>query len=731
MTRRTAKLVTLAPLAACVLMLVTSAIIFTADRERTPADRLYIIGNASDPEMASVERELEQRLEEGESLSTGGGAPGLFAFLGILSLAWVVVGTLIVSRQPANWAGWIFMIVGAAPAVTTFAQALVIHGIKVDPGSVPLVGLAAYVGEFAFYVIALIPLLLLLYPDGRVPAPRWRVAVYGLLGGTGLAFLGFLLRPGPLNNWREDGILYENVVGITGYEGATSLLITVGTLMALASAASTVFGVRGRFKRSTGEDRQRMRVLALVASICGALLIASMLISFVGEIVGIGQEGEVPVIDYLWGLTALSIVIGVPVAYVVAIFRYRLWNLDIVIRKTVQYGILLTLFTALAIIMVAAIPTLVVGINAGTDVLPSVIVALILTMVFVWVRGPARRLADRIVYGGRATPYEVLSEFSERVAETYAADDVLPRMATVLGEGSGAEQATVWLRIGGEMRAEAVWPAGSSAPAGLPDDATEVSHGGETLGALSVRMPANDPMDPAKDKLVRDLAGQAGLVLRNVRLIEELRDSRRRLVAAQDEERRRIERNIHDGAQQQLVALAVQLKLVEGLVERDPARAHQLLAGLQTSTHDALEDLRDLARGIYPPLLADQGLTAALEAQARKAAVPTAVTSAGVGRYGQDVEATVYFCVLEALNNVAKYAGATQASVDLASTNGSLTFAVTDDGQGFDPGSVEHGTGLQGMADRVDAIGGDLRIESAPGRGTTITGHVPVERGQR
>jgi signal transduction histidine kinase len=197
-------------------------------------------------------------------------------------------------------------------------------------------------------------------------------------------------------------------------------------------------------------------------------------------------------------------------------------------------------------------------------------------------------------------------------------------------------------------------------------------------------------------------------------------------VAAQDEERRRIERNIHDGAQQQLVALAVQLKLARTMVDRDPAKAGPMLEGLQAAATTALEDLRDLARGIYPPLLADQGLTAALEAQARKAALPVTVFSEGVGRYPQEIEAAVYFCSLEALNNVAKYAGASAAEVRLAQENGHLSFTVRDDGAGFDPAVTGYGTGLHGMADRLDAIGGDLTVQSAPGHGTVIRGLVPV-----
>jgi signal transduction histidine kinase len=305
--------------------------------------------------------------------------------------------------------------------------------------------------------------------------------------------------------------------------------------------------------------------------------------------------------------------------------------------------------------------------------------------------------------------------------------------------GTGAVESRIWLRNGEELRSLASAPetAGQVEPTTIRQDGTPqvgdrtvaypIRHQGELIGAITLTLPANDPMDAEKERLVTDLAGQAGLVLRNVRLVEELRASRRRIVTAQDARAKALERNIHDGAQQQLVALAVQLRLLEGLADRDPARAKAMAVDLQVATHAALEDLRDLARGIYPPLLADKGLAAALEAQARKAAVPTEVRVHDVDRYPAETEATVYFCVLEALNNVAKYARATAATVSLDASNGELRFTVADDGVGFDPDATGYGTGLQGMSDRLDAVGGRLEIRSARGTGTTVSGSIAVE----
>jgi signal transduction histidine kinase len=261
----------------------------------------------------------------------------------------------------------------------------------------------------------------------------------------------------------------------------------------------------------------------------------------------------------------------------------------------------------------------------------------------------------------------------------------------------------------------------------VPEDAIDVIHRGETLGALSMTTALSDPIDPVRERLVRDLAAQAGLVLRNVRLVEELRESRRRIVAAQDDRAKQLERNIHDGAQQQLVALAVKQRLAASLVGRDDDRARAILDELQGQTTRALEDLRDLARGIYPPLLADRGLEAALRAQAERAAIPVIVSADGAVRYPQEVEAAVYFSCLEAVQNITKYAEASRAEIRLTNGAGVLAFEVVDDGRGFDASATSYGTGLQGMADRLAAIGGELEIDSTPGVGTTVRGSVPLE----
>jgi signal transduction histidine kinase len=259
-----------------------------------------------------------------------------------------------------------------------------------------------------------------------------------------------------------------------------------------------------------------------------------------------------------------------------------------------------------------------------------------------------------------------------------------------------------------------------------------VRHGDDLLGAISLSKPPSEPLTSTEDGLLRHLASQASLVMRNAQLtaelratIEELLASRRRLVEAQDAERRRIERNLHDGAQQQLIALAIQLGLLAESAG-DPDYIRQAVPDLKAQLSTALDDLRALARGIYPPLLAEQGLVMALRTQAARSPVPVVLEADQVGRYSQDAESTVYFCTLEALQNVAKHARASAATVRLSGSAGTLEFSVSDDGAGFPAAATRHGSGLQGMSDRLAAHGGTLTVTSQPGQGTTITGRLPT-----
>jgi signal transduction histidine kinase len=634
-----------------------------------------------------------------------------------------IVGALLLSRLPGNRVGGLLLF-GAAVTAGSFAagelMTYLVRGGNTDGPAVVAMGLVSSLGWLVgiFPVILFLPLL---FPDGHLPSRRW--LPFAWLCAAVLVFLGVLLLFGQdtLAGSSEDAVIVNPffMPGLAGLE-IPDVVFAVSLIgLLLGSVVSLVL----RFRRSTGIERQQIKWVALAI----AFLASSFILSTIASAIGLNEE----LIDSIVSGIAF---ITLPVAVAVAVLQYHLYDLDVVVKKALVAGALVLLVIA----AYAAVVGLLGVITSGNESSGSVfIVALLLGLAFRPVTRFARRIADRVVYGRRATPYEVLTEFSERVGESYATEDVLGRMAQILGQATGAGSARVWLRLGPELRPAASWPTDAEpvaaafvASEALPtiegETVVEVRDRGELLGALSVAMPPSDPMNPSKERLVRDLASQAGLVLRNVRLVEELRGSQRRLVRAQDQERRRLERNIHDGAQQQLVALSVKTRLARDLTARDPARAAEMLTQIDTEIQSAVDDLRDLARGIYPPLLIDEGLGAALDAQARRSPVPTTVRADGLRRYAPEVEAAVYFSCLEALQNVAKYAEASSATVILAQSNGHLTFEVMDDGRGFDPTAERTGTGLQGIADRLGALHGEVTIRSEPGAGTRVRGRIEV-----
>jgi signal transduction histidine kinase len=651
---------------------------------------------------------------------------------------YVGIGRLTASRLPGNAIGWLLCLVGLSVAAAMFTEQYALRGLAVTPGSLPGARAAGWLSGAAFALtFALLFLLVLLFPDGRLPSRRWRPvlwAMFAVIAGWAAQLLqgGTTVNGGMSNALVAAGVAYRNPLGVFPRQGWFSGFVLVIFFLALITAVLTIVSVFARRRGAGAELRQQLAWLGYV----GVLTAVPGVLLGGGALFTDGND-PVPVLaEIAWGLLIAIPMVGIPLACGVAVLKYRLYDLDVVVKKRVVAGLAAAAFTAIYALVVAGAGA-VTG-HAGSSALTFAAAALA-AVALQPVRARAGLLADRLVYGRRASPYEVLSEFAGRIAGTYSTVEVLPQMARMVAEATGAERAEVWLRSGGSERLEAAWPpavdepepsAGSATVA--PDGRTRafaVVHRGERLDALRVTCSAREPLTPAGERLMRDVAAQAGLVLRNVGLIEDLRASRQRLVAAADEARRGLERNLHDGAQQQFVALRISLGLARQVLAGSPEEAAELLAQTEHQAEEALQELRDLAHGIYPPLLADLGLGAALEAQARKATVPVTVEASAVGRHSQEIEAAVYFCVLEALQNVAKYAQAPVARVTLCQEGPCLAFTIADDGTGFDPATTPMGTGLQGITDRLAALGGTLDIASAPGHGTQVTGRVPAARG--
>jgi signal transduction histidine kinase len=653
-------------------------------------------------------------------------------YIPVTAVAYATLGVLII-RRAANMIGWIMLAEGIAQALLGLTSLYAVAGVATYPGALPAAKLAGTLSECTFSPVTfLIAFMFLLFPTGKLPSPRWRpVAAVGILL-MGLSLAGLAVTPRLLHLPAPGGIslIYPNPLGIENLKPILRA-VPIGTLngqavVFVAFMAAALVSLAVRYRAGGRLMRQQIKWLALTAVVLAFLLFITLL--------GIAA-GEAWLTSASNAITPVVALFGIPAVMAIAILRYRLFDIDVIISRAVVYGLLSAAFTGVYVGIVVGIGTF-VG-HQGGPVL-TIVAAVTIAVLFQPLRRRAQLFANRLVYGRRATPYQALSDFAGDMAGQLDLTEAVDKMVTVLAGATGADRAEAWIRVGPQLRPAAVWPHGSpsstavalGADGGLPalegaSRAVAVQHGGELLGALSLQKPKSEPLTGTEDELLQDLASQAGLVLRNAALIDELRASRRRLVEAQDAERRKIERNLHDGAQQQLIALMIQVGLLEESAG-DPAAVRQLAPTVKDGLRAALEDLRDLARGIYPPLLADQGLVPALQAQARKASVPVEIDADGIGRYRQEAEAAVYFCTLEALQNVAKYAGASHATIGLSCSDGSLRFTVTDDGAGFDTASTRHGTGLQGMADRLAALGGALDVRSQPGRGTTLAGQLPV-----
>jgi signal transduction histidine kinase len=337
------------------------------------------------------------------------------------------------------------------------------------------------------------------------------------------------------------------------------------------------------------------------------------------------------------------------------------------------------------------------------------------------------------VFGRRQAPYESLAGFTRGLADRYAVDDVLPGVARALGEGLRCRAAAVRIDEHAGPPGAHTWPPGAPLPEEAPDAVVPVSHRGEELGALSVWTSA--PLTEAEFRLLRDLGTQAGLVVHNAALtaelerrLAELQASRLRLVTAQDAERRRFERDLHDGAQQDLVTLRMKLGSAERLVAAADPAAGALLAEVREHTAATLDSIRRLSRGLFPPLLRSHGLVPALVAHARRLPLPTEVRGS-TGPLPDEVATALWFCCAEALQNVVKHADATCAWVVVDEVEGPaghvLRVEVGDDGRGLAATAGRPGSGMQNMADRLEALGGRLLVTSA-GVGTRVVGEVPL-----
>ncbi|SDU75338.1 sensor histidine kinase [Jiangella alkaliphila] len=620
---------------------------------------------------------------------------------GLIGASFTAVGLYVLRMRPRHREGRLFLAVGLLHVVMFFGRQ---YGLHDDP----LPG-AAWVGWIGVWplplAIAVSGWALMAFPDGRLLSPRWRVPLGVMMAvATAMSVVSALW---PVEYERTG--LAGHPLDLPGADAATAAWPYVRFAYLLFQVLWTVALVV-RVRRARGDERRQLYWLGYAVVLDLALLVAGL--ALLGS--------PVP------GLLGVPLV---PLAAGVAILKYRLYDIDPLLGKTIVIGAMLAVVTGGYVAVVVGVGALV----PAPDGLLSVVATALVAVAFEPLRRRAQRLADRIVYGHRVTPYEALSTLSTQLSA--APDELLDGVAATVGGAVGAREVVVWVGDEARLVPAAAWPAPvGSEPSSLDGlggpgvHVRPVRHDGLLRGAITLRKPPGEPLLAGEEQLLGDLAAQTGMVIVHEAQRAELQSTARRIVTAQDEARQRIERDLHDGAQQRLVTLGLELGVLAAHAKA--SGDGELAGGVQAARTQLLEatsELRELARGLHPSVLTQAGLPDALRTLADRSAVPVRLDADLAARPPAEVEATAYFLVSEALTNAARHAGATLVTVTLARDEQGLRVEVADDGAGgarLGDGDGD-GSGLQGLADRLAALGARLDVDSPPGGGTRLRTVIP------
>jgi signal transduction histidine kinase len=637
----------------------------------------------------------------------------------LLGIEFALVGALILHRHPGHGVGLIAVVGGLCMALSAFAGAYAAYSLTAGH-NLPATGLATWLRGWIWSPATSLLFVVLpaLFPDGRLPSRRWRPIVWAVAAGATAQFtwvslsqlmFGRQIVDGP---YPTDGWLFD-------------VLTALAAVLWILPLFSSLAALAVRFRRSRGVERQQLKWFLAAVGLEAAVWAGALLAS-----VSTGQWATYQ-IPYFDALIPLSLML-LPPAIAVAILRHRLYDIDLVISRGLVYGGLAAFITGAYLLLVVG-----VGFALGTGGRPNLplsVVAMALVVVLVQpVRARLQTLANRLVYGAPADPFALLAELSK----TPAAGDLdraLAQIAEAVARGIGSMRARVSLLLPSGQSRSATWPVAQTKPFGKT---LAVTYGGNPVGEIAVD-------EPADERLTEALTAQCGHALHTLRLgaeldsrlaqleaqAQELAASRTRLVQAQETERRRLERDLHDGIQQELVVLIAKARLARNQLDRDPAQAAGTLAELQGSAQHALADLRSLARGIHPAVLSSRGRVEAVDAMAGRMPIGVHVDADAAvrdARFAPEIEGAAYFVVAEGLANVLKHSDATQATVTIGASDSVLRVAVADDGHGFDTAEVQE-SGLRGLRDRIEALGGHIEVESRQS-GTRLHASLPAANG--
>jgi signal transduction histidine kinase len=629
-------------------------------------------------------------------------AEGTLLWLGFGMFA--AMGALLVGKRPRNAVGWVMsaaalLLVSGGVGDLYAAWVMITRG---RPDALAVLGAWLQSWYWTPLLALAFIALPLLFPDGRLPSRRWRPAVaVAAVGPVGTVVVGMVTET---LTGQDVDYRIANPIGIDGAPATEqSPLFAVFGVPFVFGLLLAVAAVVIRFRRSRGAERQQMKWFVFAA--------APLLLLPFSELLP-GWIGGVPLVFVLFGL---------PSAIAVAVLRYRLDGIDVVINRTLVYGTLTALVIGVYVLVVGYLGA---ALRREADLTISLVATGIVAVLFAPARARLQRAVDRLLYGRRGEPYTALAQLGERLEATLAAEAVLPAIVSTVRESLRLPY--VAIRLADDTPPVA---------AGEPVAATEtlpLLHHGSPVGSMVLGLrPGETSFSSADRRLLADLARQAGVAVSTVRLTADLQRSRERLVTAREEERRRLRRDLHDGLGAQLAGLTVQAGVLRSLIGKDPAAADDLAAELRTELRTAIADVRRLVHGLRPPALDELGLAGALQRLAERmgtdgAALRIDVHADGLPSLPAAVEVAAYRIVQEALTNAVRHARARTCTVSVTVDGDHLAVTVTDDGAGM-PADLVPGVGLSSMRERATETGGTLAVGPGEAGGTRVAARLPLE----
>jgi signal transduction histidine kinase len=664
--------------------------------------------------------------------------PVLAVLMGLLSLAYPTVGALIASRLPTNLIGWIFCGAGLLYAAQRFSIAYADYALLKNfgwSGGESVAWFSTWVG-LAGPVLAGV-FLMLLFPNGCLLSRRWRTVAWVAVFGAALTALGDAFTPDLLRTHS----FVENPFGVVGDIGGTfpiykvfSASTVLGTTLLLMSTLAALFSFTLRLHRARGDERQQLKwflYAAVPATVCVSVALIDVILHHLNTYfllfknspnwTGIWSWDFLIFISYL-GVYATLVV---PVFTYVAILKYRLYDIDLIINRTLVYGALSACVVGIYVLAVVALGAL---FQAQDNLAISIAATGLVATLFQPLRDRLQRGVNRLMYGERDDPYAVISRLGRRLESALAPDTVLPTIAETIAQALKLPYAAILLKEGEGFRTAAVYGSPRGEPETLP-----LVYQSDEIGRLELSpRAAGEGFSPADRRLLEDLARQVEVAVHAVRLTTDLQHSRERLVATREEERRRLRRDLHDGLGAQLAGLNVQAGALRRLIPRDPDAADELAVELRDELRSAIADIRRLVYDLRPPALDDLGLVEALRQLAERYGSkdePLRVVVEApedLPNLPAAVEVAVYRVTQEALTNVARHARARICVVRLV-LNEDVALEIVDDGVGI-PAQRSAGVGLSSMHERASELGGSCVVQSVPNGGTQVLVRLPLRK---